>query len=107
MEKRTVDPRPGQRLREVRQHREISPAKLAKAIGVSVGTIQHYEHGRVHITAERLLELAAALQCEPADLLMPPDFPLPRYRASSPGELSPNAGARARTIADREFVKEQ
>jgi transcriptional regulator with XRE-family HTH domain len=50
---------------------------------VSVGTIQNYEHGRVHITTDRLEQLARALQCEPVDLLMPPGSPLPRYRKAS------------------------
>ena len=79
MGKITVDPRPGQRLREVRQHREISPAKLAKAIGVSVGTIQHYERGRSRITDDRLDQLAQALQCARLELLMPPGSPPPSY----------------------------
>jgi transcriptional regulator with XRE-family HTH domain len=79
MGKITVDPRPGQRLREVRQHREISPANLAKAIGVSVGTIQHYEHGRTRITDNRLDQLAQALSCGRLELLMPPGSPPPPY----------------------------
>ena len=77
---KTVDPRLGERLRQIREHRDISQGQLARAIGVSVGTIQHYEQGRTHITTERLEQLSRALQCEPADLLMPPDEPLPRYR---------------------------
>ena len=58
----------------------MSQGRVALAIHVSVGTIQNYEHGRAHITTERLIELARALQCEPAELLMPPGTPLPRYR---------------------------
>ena len=70
----------GLRLHQVRQHRNISQGRLAKAVGVSVGTIQNYEHGRAHITADRLEQLARALQCEPAELLAAPGSPLPRYR---------------------------
>ena len=40
----------------------MSQGQLARAIGVSVGTIQNHEHGRVHITVDRLEELARALQ---------------------------------------------
>lgn len=69
-----------ERLRQVRQHRKISQGHIAKAIGVSVGTIQNYERGRAAITTGRLVQLARALQCEPADLLRPPGSPLPRYR---------------------------
>jgi hypothetical protein len=50
-----------------------------KAIGVSVGTIQHYEHGRTRITDDRLDQLAQALQCARLELLMPPGSPLPPY----------------------------
>jgi transcriptional regulator with XRE-family HTH domain len=71
---------PGKRLLQIRLHREMSQAQIARALGVSVGTIQNYEHGRAHVTAERIAQLARALQCEPHDLLVPPDSPLPRYR---------------------------
>jgi transcriptional regulator with XRE-family HTH domain len=82
MTTKPIDPRPGQRLRQIREHRETSQGQFAAAIGVSVGTIQGYEHGRAHMTIERLFELAGALQCEPADLLMEPGSPLPRYHRS-------------------------
>jgi transcriptional regulator with XRE-family HTH domain len=59
------------RLHQVREHRHISQGQIAKAIGVSVGTVQNYEHARTHIPADRL---------EPADLLAPPEAPPPRYR---------------------------
>jgi DNA-binding transcriptional regulator YiaG len=68
---RAIDPRPGQRLRQLRQHRKISQGRLARALGISVGTIQNYEHGRVSITVDRLLELAQTPQSEPAELLRP------------------------------------
>lgn len=75
-----IDPRPGKRLCQVREHRDISQGKLARAIGVTTGTIQHYEQGRTRITTDRLEELARALQCEVTDLLQPPGSPPPRYR---------------------------
>lgn len=67
-------------MRQVRQHRHVSQARLARAIGVTVATIQHYERGRVRIPADRLAELAHVLQCESADLMRPPGSPPPRYR---------------------------
>jgi transcriptional regulator with XRE-family HTH domain len=73
-----IDPRPGQRLYQVRQHRGISQGKIARAVGVSVGTIQNYEHSRVRVTVDRLEQLALALRCKPAELLAPPGSPLPR-----------------------------
>jgi transcriptional regulator with XRE-family HTH domain len=70
----------GERLRQVREHREISQGRLARAIGVTVGTIQNYEHGRALITTDRVEQLAHALQCEPIDLLAKPGSAPPRYR---------------------------
>lgn len=82
--KKTIDPWLGQRLHQVRAYREISQGQIARALGVSTGTIQNYEHGRVHIPADCLEQLAGALQCEPADLLRPPGSPLPRYYRRPP-----------------------
>jgi transcriptional regulator with XRE-family HTH domain len=78
--KRAIDGRAGARLLEIRKTRSLSQARLAKAIGVTTGTIQAYEHSRARITVERLEALAEALQCEPAELLAPPGARLlPRY----------------------------
>jgi transcriptional regulator with XRE-family HTH domain len=68
-QKRRVDGRIGARLVAVRKARGMSQNWLAKRIGVSVGTVQAYEHGRARVTVERLEALADALQCKPADLL--------------------------------------
>jgi transcriptional regulator with XRE-family HTH domain len=70
----------GKRLHQVREHRNISQARIAKAVGVSVSSIQNYEHGRNRIPADRLEHLARALQCELGDLLADPSSPPPRYR---------------------------
>jgi len=79
MNKQAANHRTGERLHQIREHRHISQRRIAKAIGVSVGTIQNYEHGRAHITTDRLEQLAHALQCEPVDLLTSPGTPPPRY----------------------------
>jgi transcriptional regulator with XRE-family HTH domain len=76
----------GHRLRQVRHYRGLSQGRLAKRIGISVGTIQAYEHGRARVTVDRLLVLAAALGCEPAELLA---LPSPPARSSSPGVAEP------------------
>jgi transcriptional regulator with XRE-family HTH domain len=67
--KRPANGRIGERLTEARKARGFSQGWLAKRIGVSVGTIQAYEHGRARIAVERLQALADALRCEAADLL--------------------------------------
>jgi transcriptional regulator with XRE-family HTH domain len=66
---RPVDGRIGARLAAARQARGISQGRLARAIGVVVGTAQAYEHGRCRIAVERLEDIAEALQCELTDLL--------------------------------------
>lgn len=83
MRKKHIDPTAGKRLSEIRRHRGMSQGALAKALAVKVGTIQGYEHARIAITATRLEQLARALQCETAELAMPPGAPLPRYRFHS------------------------
>lgn len=70
----------GKRFHQIREHRNMSQARIARTVGVSVGTIQGYEHGRTRITADRLEQLARALQCEPIDLLAEPGSAPPRYR---------------------------
>jgi transcriptional regulator with XRE-family HTH domain len=67
--KRAIDGRVGARVTEARKARGLSQVRLAKAIGVTTGAVQAYEHGRTRITVERLEALADALHCEPADLL--------------------------------------
>jgi len=67
--KRNVDGRISARLAELRKGRGFSQAWLAKRIGVSVGTIQAYEHRRARLPSDRLKELASVLRCDPADLL--------------------------------------
>ena len=68
----------GERIAQVRIAADVSQARLAKRVGVTVGTIQNYERGRNSLTVTRLWELAIALNCEPADLLKPSGSPLPR-----------------------------
>jgi transcriptional regulator with XRE-family HTH domain len=82
------DARLGERLRQVRLHRNISQGRLAKAISVTVGTIQNYERGRVVVSVDRIEQLARALQCEPTDLLRPSGSPPPRYRHRIRAEMS-------------------
>jgi transcriptional regulator with XRE-family HTH domain len=83
--KKAIDPQLGQRLNQIRKHRGISQSRLAKAIGMTVGIIQMYEHGRVQPPAYRIDQIAQELRCKVADLLESPDAPLPhdrRYRLS-------------------------
>jgi transcriptional regulator with XRE-family HTH domain len=69
MVKRRPDDRIAARLIEARKARGFSQGWLAKRIGVSVGTIQAYEHGRSRIPASRLAQMASVLDWEPGKLL--------------------------------------
>ena len=96
MRKKHIDPAAGRRLSEIRQYRGISQGELAKALAVKVGTIQGYEHARIDISATRLDQLARGLQCETADLVMPPGAPLPRYLYHHQGRRQRRRGRQAR-----------
>jgi transcriptional regulator with XRE-family HTH domain len=69
--KRRVDGHIGTRLAEARKARGMSQGWLAKRVGVSIGTIQAYEHGRSRIPADRLEALVGILRCDPATLIRP------------------------------------
>jgi transcriptional regulator with XRE-family HTH domain len=51
----------GERLRALRQQRQLSPGALGSVIGVSAGEIVRFEAGLTRIGATRLMRLAGAL----------------------------------------------
>jgi len=67
--KRKIDAKTGARLIEARHACGYSQAWVAKRIGVTVGTIQAYEHNRAQIPLARLKALADALRCDVTDLI--------------------------------------
>jgi transcriptional regulator with XRE-family HTH domain len=81
--KRSVDPSIGLRIMKVRIHRRISQQQLADAIKTSVGTIQHYEHGRCDISTTLLKQIALVLECEAADLVALPEAPMPPRKSKT------------------------
>jgi transcriptional regulator with XRE-family HTH domain len=59
-------------LSKVRKQRGMSQNQLAKASGISVRTIQHYEQGERDInkaSSETIYKLAQALSCDSSELL--------------------------------------
>ncbi len=58
-----------QRLRQARKEAGFSQATLARAIGVKVGTISTWEHGRRLPSGTNLIGLASALEVDPVWLL--------------------------------------
>lgn len=57
-------------LREWRTHRGLTQERLAERLGTSKGHISDLEVGRRRYNQDQLEALAAALDCEPADLLI-------------------------------------
>jgi len=75
---RVINPAMCRRLAAIRRHRMSFLAELADAIGVTKGTITHYEQGRAEIKLSRLEQIAVALRCRVDDLLAPENAPPPR-----------------------------
>ena len=75
---RVINPAIGRRLAAIRRHRMSFLAELADAIGVTKGTITHYEQGRAEIKLSRLEQIAVALRCRVDDLLAPENALPPR-----------------------------
>lgn len=57
-------------LKEWRTFRNLTQARLADRAGVSQGLISQLENNHTDFTGEVLANLAEALGCEPADLLI-------------------------------------
>ena len=60
------------RLKEIRETKGLSQSQLAKASGVNVRLIQHYEQGFRDInkaSAETVLKLADALGCDIREIM--------------------------------------
>ena len=52
-----IDPNDGQRVVELRKYMGMTQLQLAKALGLSVGAIQHMENGRARTQTEGFREL--------------------------------------------------
>lgn len=61
-------------LKELRTNRGMTQKQLAKATGLSIGTIQGYEQGRYEPKIEALESLANALSCTFDDILVEPIY---------------------------------
>lgn len=57
----------GRRLRVRREFVGLSQTELANAVGVTFQQIQKYEKGGNRVSGSRLVMLAKALKCQPAD----------------------------------------
>jgi transcriptional regulator with XRE-family HTH domain len=59
----------GKKIRGYRNQRGISQDELGQVLGVSFQQVQKYEKGVNRVTGARLLQMAAAFECDIADLL--------------------------------------
>lgn len=57
-------------IREWRVHRGLTQERLADRLQISTASLSRIETGRQPYTQDMLEALAAALMCEPADLIM-------------------------------------
>lgn len=65
---RPVDVQVGSNILNVRKIRGLTQENLAEALGITFQQIQKYEKGTNRVSASRLVEIAAALECTIADL---------------------------------------
>jgi transcriptional regulator with XRE-family HTH domain len=71
-DRRTAADKPiGERVRARRLGLGMSQEALAKAIGLTFQQVQKYENAKNRISAGRLVQIAAALNCNPADFFAP------------------------------------
>lgn len=64
-----VDVRVGERIRLRRRATGVTQQKLADRIGLTFQQVQKYERGMNRVSASKLVEIAAALETNAADLL--------------------------------------
>lgn len=60
------------KLKEVRQAKGLSQAKLAEKAGLNIRTLQHYEQGSKifdHARLDTILKCAVALDCKIEDII--------------------------------------
>lgn len=59
----------GANVRGRREELGLTQVQLGERIGCSQGQVMNLENARTQMWVERLLDIADALECEPADLL--------------------------------------
>lgn len=82
-----VDTAIGLRVAAYRQERGFTQLALAKHVGISAQQLQKYEAGQNRIAASRLIELATAMDMNPANLLGTPNAGLPTAGLRGAGAL--------------------
>ena len=78
-----------QRLRQLREARGLTQARLAEMVGCDQSQISKIERGSKEISLGRIYEIAAALNVEPSELFEPNESRLGRLAMR--GDVSPQA----------------
>lgn len=71
MRRNSVEARIGKNIRRLRLARNLSQAALAERVGISEKAMGVIERAGASIDVDRLANIAAALQCDVADLVNP------------------------------------
>lgn len=87
------------RIRELRQARGLTGAALARSCGVTGATAYNWEIGKIRPSADKLLLIAAVLECEVGDL-----FDLAEQQRASEEAA---ARIRAKAVADAKKLCEE
>lgn len=61
----------GSRVRELREERKVTQDELAKRVALSRTSITNIERGRQRVLLHQMMEIAQALDAQPADLVPP------------------------------------
>ncbi len=69
--KRQIEVSVGESVRIIRELQEMSQNELARASGIPQSSISAIENDRVNLGVERAKQIAVALKCHPAVLVLP------------------------------------
>ena len=69
MRKKQIDGSVGQCIARLRIALGLSQKQIATRVGITVRQLRYYERGHSAVSTERLIQLARALGCKPAELL--------------------------------------
>lgn len=60
----------GEKIRQLREQAGLTQKQLAEAVGVDQSAVARWESGENHPTAERIMQIADVLGCNPGDLFV-------------------------------------
>jgi|SRR5262245_20048861 len=82
----------GSRIAELVHRRGLTVIDFAGRLGVSRSQTHNYLSGYSEVSADRLKQIAAVLECKPEHLLQPPGSRIPRRIPHKPPLVPPSSG---------------